>query len=484
MNRARLVGPVRLALTAAAAGGLVTLAALSPVTGAEVSGATTQGTTRGTTLEPVATASLSCPGPELSGVKGVEDITVPARLAVATAPDSALAPVKAQGSGRVQVRSGDEVATTTTKRGVTAVDDTVSAGPSEVLATGALAPGLAATQEWSVVRPELRGLATVPCASPGSDLWLLAGGGAPGRQERLILSNPGANEVTVDLQVLGRKGFVPSPTGSTVVPAHGRVAMLVDAISGAEESPAVHVRATGGTVRAVMSDIWLAGSVAVGAETTVPTAAPSKTQVIPAYITGDSGSLRVAVPGSQQAVVSAQVLGPDGASPLGGALRVPARSTGELPVKGLKPGRYAVRVTADVPVVASMFSAWRSGSRPGDFTWSPSMEPAEGLLGAAFPQGFSRSLILSSTGAPAKATVTWQVKGAWTTKSIDVAQDSTVRFDLGDATAVWVRRGSGTGALRAAVASVGMSGGAPLVSTTPLVETAVQSVVGRAHPVS
>ena len=480
MNRARLVGPARLALTGLAAGGLVTLAALSPVTRAAESGATAQSTT----LEPVATASLSCPGPELSGVKGVSAVPGPARLAVATAPDSALAPVRTQGDGRVQVRSGEDVSATATKRGVTTVEDTMAPGPSEVLATGALAPGLAATQEWSVARPELRGLATVPCATPESDLWLLAGGGAPGRQERLILSNPGANEVTVDLQVLGRKGLVPSPTGSTVVPAHGRVAMLVDAISGAEESPAVHVRASGGTVRAVMSDIWLDGSVPLGAETTVPTAAPSTTQVIPAYITGDSGSLRIAVPGAQQAVVSAQVLGPDGASPLGGALRVPARSTGELPVKGLKPGRYAVRVTADVPVVASMFSAWRIGAGPGEFAWSPSMEAADGLVGAAFPQGFARSLILSSTGAPATATVTWQVEGAWTTKSIDVAQDSSVRFDLGDATAVWVRREGGTGALRAAVGSVGESGGAPLVSMTPLVETAVQSVVGRAHPVS
>jgi hypothetical protein len=480
MNRARLVGPARLLVTALAAGGLVTLAALSPVTRAEVSGATAQSTT----LEPVATASLSCPGPELSGIKGVEDIPVPARLAVATAPDSALAPVQAPGTGRVEVRSGVDVSTIETEGGVTTVDDTMATGPSEVLATGSLAPGLAATQEWSVAGPELRGLSTVACASPGADSWLLAGGGAPGRQERLILSNPGANEVTVDLQVLGRKGLVPSPTGSTVVPAHGRVAMLVDAISGAEESPAVHVRANGGTVRAVMSDIWLAGSVPVGAETTVPTAAPSTTQVIPAYITGDSGSLRVAVPGAQQAVVSAQLLGPDGASPLGGALRVPARSTGELPVQGLKPGRYAVRVTADVPVVASMFSAWRKGTQPGEFTWSPSVESSDGLLGAAFPQGLGRSLILSSTGAPAKSTVTWQVKGKWSTKSVDVAQDSSVRFDLGEATAVWVRRASGTGELRAAVASVGTSGGVPLVSMTSLVESAVQSVVGRAHPVS
>lgn len=483
MNRARWIGPSRLALTAVAAGALVTLAALSPVTQADVSADTPA---RASTLEPVAMASLSCPGQELSGIKGVEDIDVTARLGVATAPDSVLGPVKTTGTGTVQVRSGNHVTTTLTKRGVTATDKEVDAEPSDVLATGALAPGLAATQEWAVSRPEINGLATVPCAAPGSDLWLLAGGGAPGRQERLILSNPGANEVTVDLQVLGRKGLVPSPTGSTVVPAHGRVAMLVDAISGAEESPAVHVRANGGTVRAVMSDIWLDGSVPAGAETTVPTAEPSTTQVIPAYLVGTSDSLRIAVPGAQQAVVSAQLLGPDGASALGGALRVPARSTGELPMKGVKPGRYAVRVTADVPIVASMFSSWRTGAAPGEFAWSPSTSPAVGLLGSAFPTGddVGRAVSLSSTGAPATATVTWQADGTWTTKTVDLAQDSSSMVVLGKATAVWVRRTAGKGEVRAAVGSVGPTAASRQVSVSPLVETTVQSVVGRAHPIS
>ena len=46
----------------------------------------------------------------------------------------------------------------------------------------------------------------------------------------------------VDLTVLGRRGVLPSPTGATVVPAGGRVALLVDAITGAEASPAVRVR--------------------------------------------------------------------------------------------------------------------------------------------------------------------------------------------------------------------------------------------------
>ncbi len=285
------------------------------------------------------------------------------------------------------VRSGSDTDDAVTERGTTTtVDDLPGGKASEVLGTGALAPGLAATQEWIVARSEIRGLATVPCGQPGSDFWLLAGGGAAGRQERLILTNPGANEVTVDLEVLGQKGVVPSPTGSTVVPARGRVALLVDAITGAEASPAVRVRATGGSVRAVMSDIWLDGSIPAGAETTVPTAAPSTRQVIPAAIVGIGGSIRIAVPDRQQAVVSARILGEDGPVPLPkGVTRVPGRSTGELSLTGLKQGTYAVELTSDVPIAAALFSSWRVDKAPGDFIWAPSTQSSTGLLGSSLP---------------------------------------------------------------------------------------------------
>lgn len=488
MNRARWVGPGRLALTAAAAGGLVTLAALSPVTDAVSPGTPAAGAAM---LQPVVSAELSCPGPELTGISGVEDIEVEARVGAATAPAAVLAPVSPSGRGQVVVRSGRSTGDPVTQRGASTTSDPLAGGqPSDVLATGALAPGLAATQEWAVQRPEIRGLATASCARPGSDLWLLAGGGAAGRQERLVISNPGGNEVTVDLQVLGRKGVVPAPTGSTVVPARGRISLLVDAITGAEESPAVRVRASGGSVRAVMSDTWLDGSVPAGAETTVPAAAPSTRQIIPAALVSVGGSIRIAVPDVRQAVVSARVLGEDGPVPLpgGGVTRVPGRSTGELALTGLKEGRYAVELTSDVPVTAALWSSWRLGRTPGDFVWAPSTAASSELLGAAFPSSGDereRNLGIVSTAGPATVSVTWRAGGAWTTKSVDLAQDTSISLNLSDAESVWVRRTSGRGEVRAAVGTVaGAAGGGRLVSVSPLVESPVSSSVSRAHPIS
>ena len=485
MNRARWVGPGRLVLTSAVAAGLVALATTSPVTGA----AKPRGPVAEPTLAPVTSADLSCPGPELSGVPGVEDVQVPALIGAAAAPTPFLAPTRLSGNGSLSIRTGGTGSKALTERGTTTTVPTTPGRASDVRATGSMAPGIAATQEWTLARPEVRGLVTVPCAEPGSDLWLLAGGGAPGRQERLVLSNPGANEVTVDVTALGRRGVVPSPTGAIVVPAGGRAALLVDAITGAEESPAVRVRVNGGTVRAVMSDIWLDGSVPAGAETTVPTAAPSRRQVIPAALVGTTGSIRIAVPDRQQAVVSARVVGADGPTPLrGGVVRVGARSTAELALTGLKPGTYAVELTSDVPIVASLWSTQRTADGPGDFMWAPSTAASSGLLGAAYPASQDRTtrvLGVVATGGPAKVSVTWRAAGAkdWTTRELDLAQDRATSLDLGSVESVWVRRTSGTGEVRSAVASSGGLPGPLHVSGAPLVESTVTSAVSRAHPV-
>ncbi|PRY55842.1 hypothetical protein BCF74_12119 [Knoellia remsis] len=481
MNRAQLLAPGRLALTAAGAAGLVALATLAPADGAPTGPQGPQG--EGASLAPVSSASTTCPGPELSGVRDVDDIEVAPRLAVATAPQSMLSVTPGGASG---LAAAGQKVTPPPERGAATSLPLAANRPATVEASGALAPGLAAGQEWVSTRPELRGLATVPCAAPGADLWLLAGGGAPGRQERLVLTNPGANEVTVDLEVLGRKGPVATPTGGTVVPAGGRTALLVDAVTGAEESPAIRVRATGGSVRAVLSDIWLDGSTPVGAETSLPTAKPATRQVIPAAAVGTSGSLRIAVPGEQQAVVSARILGKDGPVPVpgGGVARVSGRSTGELPLTGLKGGTYAVEVTSDVPVVASLWSTGRVGSGLGDFVWGASTEPAAGLVGGAFPrtEGVTRTVSVVASRAPATAELAWLTGGQWRTRSLALAQDTGVTVELGAAEAVFVRRSAGSGDVRAGVVSMAGVPGARLVSVSPLVAAAEVSRVSRAHP--
>ena len=157
------------------------------------------------------------------------------------------------------------------------------AAAGEVSATGSLAVGLAALQTGLRREGDERGLQSVACQAPRSEVWLLAGGGAPTRRERLVVANAGANPVTVDIQVHGASGPIASVNGARVaVPPHGRVGVLIDAIAPGEASPVVHVTATGGLITAVLEDSWIDGATGRGRDDVGPADGPATEQVIPA----------------------------------------------------------------------------------------------------------------------------------------------------------------------------------------------------------
>ena len=128
----------------------------------------------------------------------------------------------------------------------------------------------------------------------------------------------------------------------------------------------MHVRSDGGGVQATLTDTWVDGSNALGAETTAAAAAPATVQVVPGVVVDATGvsSVRVAVPGDQDAVVRVSVLNREGLVPWTGesVLSVPAGSVGELPLTGLAAGTYAVALRSDVPVVASAFTRVGNGA--------------------------------------------------------------------------------------------------------------------------
>jgi diguanylate cyclase (GGDEF)-like protein/PAS domain S-box-containing protein len=183
-------------------------------------------------------------------------------VSAASAPDSVLAAFGAappQASGGV-VRLlrrplGGELGALTTRGGV--VGGTVTGATLvEVAATESLAPAVAGLQT-SVLAGESddRGLVATPCATPSPDVWLLAGGGDATRRERLVVANPGANTLTVDVEVYGAAGKRAGVgAGRLAVPPHGRVSLLLDALAAGESSPAVHVTATGGVITAVLDE--------------------------------------------------------------------------------------------------------------------------------------------------------------------------------------------------------------------------------------
>ncbi|MFC8503767.1 DUF5719 family protein [Pedococcus sp. NPDC057267] len=480
---------VRTVLVAAAGAGVVLAATQHDGAFAIGSGART--TPPSTASAAVRDSSLLCPGPELRGVPGLADEPVPGGVAAVTAPDRVLGSTRPQGSGgSVTLRTmpgGAALGSPATRRGAGTATTVAAATGVEVSATQDLAPGLAAAQSWLVPSGDRRALSVTACGEPGSDLWLLAGGGAPGRQERLVLTNPGGNPVSVDVTLHGAQGPVASPGGSgLVVPAHGRTAFLIDSISSDLANPAVHVVAHGGVVGAVVADTWLDGTRPAGSDDAVPSASPSREQVVPAVSVDGHATLRVVVPGRDEAVVQARVLTSNGprALPTGGVVRVDGGAVHDFDLSGLPSGSVALQVRADHPVAAAAMVVRDGPGKPGDLAWSSSTPAIDGVAGmplakpAGTPDGFvvRRSLLLTATGAATGVeVVTVDGAGNATSDRVSVAADSTTTVDVSAASSVWVHRVTGAGALRAGVVSSGVDSSGTLISSTPLRDTTLRS---------
>lgn len=485
---------LRVLVVAGAAGGAIQAAHATTWTADLSTGATRAAAA--SAPSPLTSSTVVCPGGELSGIPGVKDVAVPARVAAASAPAASVRVLlgRAPGAGALGVGSialGAKDTASGTNRAVV-VANAPSAGAVAVTGSGGLATGVVATQEWRVDSPGLRGLVSVPCGAAVDDAWLVAGGGDPGRQERLVLVNPGGNVVTADIAMYGAAGPIPSPNGQdVVVPAHGRTTVLLDAISSAEKTPVVHVTTAGGLLYAVVNDTWTDGSVAAGSDDASPVAAPSKTVVIPAVAVGGATTVRVAVPGTHDAVVQLRTLTSAGGAPLprGGVATIKAHSVGEFDLGALPAGTYAVQLTSDEPVVAGALAVRRAEAAPGDFAWSAASAPITGLAGAAFvPSSASgpvtRSLNLVSSADPATAEVTVvDAAGTPSVRSIEVPADSTAALAMpAGTTQVWVRRSSGAGALRGAVVSTSGLGAAQMVATTNLAPAPLTTLTTRVLP--
>lgn len=483
LRRVNLWGVTRVAVVVGASVGLVHVATSEPVKFDLASAVgEQQDTVVGTAL--ATRVSQICPGSELSGIDGVPDVRLAGTVAAAMAP-VALLPSPPTGSGTLTISSGSDTLLEATSRDESSAVPLPASGPVPVTGVGALAPGISATQEWRLDGKDLRGLSTTPCAEGGSDQWLLAGGSGPGRLERLVLANPGANPVSADVTVHGAAGPISEPRAVSV-PAAGRVSLLVDAVAPAEERPAVHVQADGGGLYATLTDTWADGSTALGAETVAPASAPSRVQVLPGVLAEGPTAVRVAVPGDQDAVVRLTVLGSDGLVPLGGetVTNVAPGAVGEIQVSGLAQGTYAVVVRADVDVVASAMSQVGDGPGPGEFSWTPSSDAIDTVGGAALPAtaGVQRTLSLAATGGASSADVLTLVGGQVLTRRVDLRSESSAVVALDGATSVWVQRITGSGDLRGTVLSSSGKGPSRMISAMPLQASTLASPVSRAFP--
>ncbi|WP_201465952.1 DUF5719 family protein [Janibacter melonis] len=474
--------PLRLVLVAVLAGG--TVAGAQAATRPEPTGPS--GAAPRASV-PATQAELVCPGSPLAGVDGVEDVRTSGVVAGQVAPDDLVRrrvrPPDEQGRLQVSPLGGGE-----TDRPVER--DRVARGGSlaqgaTITGTGDHAPGLVGAEEVVASNDQVRGASTAPCAVTSADQWLVAGGSGAGRQERLLVSNPGENPVSVDVTGLGERRTQTPPAGQDVtVPPRSRVALLLDGITGASASQVVRVRATGGPVAAWVVDHWVDGLEPRGLEVVPATGDPSRQQVLGAISKGESARVVVGAPGNRDAVVKVRAVGSDRARSVAVAT-VPAGTSRSVDVD-VESGVVAYTVTSDEPVVAAA-EVVGSPSRTGgqDMSWSTATPAVRDLVGAVVPNavaGLPRHVQLTAPSGAAEAEVVSVYAGEATTRTVSLERDRSTVVPLEDVDAVWVRRVSGD--VHASLLTKGETGpGTPVLSVTPLLRARVADRTVEVLPV-
>jgi hypothetical protein len=357
---------------------------------------------------PVAAATAVCPDP----VTNDNSATVVAGTSGAGRP-------ALPGPGQATIAElgpdGKVLATVGPAGTTTLVAAAPKAKPAAVRASGSSAPGLAAGQFTRTSGGELRGLAAVQCAAPGTDFWFVGSATPVGQRGRLYLSNPLDAPAVVDVAVYGDKGSVDAPGGRGVtVPAGGQKVLKLDALAPGLPRLGLHVAVRQGQVSAAVRDQKVLGLVPEGNDWVPVADAPARRVVLPGVLGGPgTRRLQILAPGSSDAIVRVRFVAPDGDfTPAGlDAVEVPAGSVSDLDITKFQNGSsMAVVLEADVPITAGVLI--RQGGENGklaDYGYTAATPALAGPAAVPYVQtGFARyaELLLTSTGAATKVTIT------------------------------------------------------------------------------
>lgn len=452
----------------------------------------------------VAANALTCPGPQTSGAGASPQPPAPSRLTVAAAPAGLVAGPGGTGPGGTGSRvstGGRLVASLLPAPAAPAPGPLLTAGSDPrhraatvrtpgavaVLGSGDLAPGLTGEQTTLVTGGDQRGLSSITCTAPAADAWLVGGGGDEGRRGRLVLANPAGTPVDVGVDVLSADGPVPPTSGSSVaVAARSRVVLLLDALAPGVRAPVLHVRATGGAVSAALHDSLLSGITPGGSDDVAPAAPPARRVLVPGLTINGRAVLRLAAPGSAEAVGQVRLLGPHGpVDPPGGpVVRVPAGGTLDVDLTGLPAGTYGAEVVTDVPVVAGGMVARGGDGGPADLAWLASTAPLTTLTGLPAVRsggGWSTTVELTAPRAAAAVDVTTVGSdGSTRVRTLRVAGGTSTLTVLSGADSAWLTPARGSGEVVAARTTTYADRAGRLItaaSLADLVTTRVEPVV-------
>ncbi len=277
---------------------------------------------------------------------------------------------------------------------------------------------LNANQIQSVAADGLSGLTGSACQPASNNLWFVGGDTSTGRESLLIVKNPTKVDSTVSLEIFNQRGKI---TGSGMtgisVPAGKTTVIPLASYVPKTNTFTTHLISHGGLVAAWLQQKTIRGLATGGVDYVSPASEFGTTQVIPGvFIRGSADAaklsknpdyadlvptLRVFVPGSKAATVTAQVLGSTPKT-YGTVVRqtIAGGTTADIALPGLQDGDFVAMVKSDVPI-GSAIRLHRVVKSKVDFAWLIAAQAQSNPVAFSVPtSGISKLSIANPESSP------------------------------------------------------------------------------------
>jgi hypothetical protein len=216
------------------------------------------------------------------------------------------------------------------------------------------------------------------CSAPSISQWFVGGAADVTSKGKLIIINSGLSEAIIDVEIWSESGIRPPKV--VTLKANSFVVQTLDSLDPGAKRIALHIAPRSGRVNAFLVDERGRGLKSLGGDMVNASPDPSKVVVIPAIPhMKRSGkalghTLRVIAPGDVDARISVELVSTKGSFiPFGFDDRVvKAGIVTEIPLNPqLVPSTFALKITSDRPIVASVYSSTYAQAK-SDFVWSTS----------------------------------------------------------------------------------------------------------------
>lgn len=304
------------------------------------------------------------------------------------------------------------------------------------LPEGAEPASVAASVAAEASDDDIAGFAASACRAAQPESWLVGASVQTGTTDILIVSNPSDVAATVSVDVFGTEGRVSPPSGEFAVRPRSAVALPVAGLAGTEQSPALRVTSEGAPVVATLQSSQVSTLDPTGLDLQQATM-PARSHVIPRVtVTPDaaeSGEAAVvlrmlATAGSGTAYVT--VVGRDsGRTVLETSVDLTSGEPVTVGLPDLRDSSYAVRIDAEVPVVAA---AQQLTAR--DYAWATPAEPISQAALVAVPRSPGDGYALALAAGAEDATVRVERVDGSDPRTVDVPAGRTVEVEVDEET--------------------------------------------------